>query len=549
MAQPYAEGIQNMKRILLYDTTLRDGSQGEGINFSLQDKLLITAKLDDVGFDFIEGGYPLSNPKDAEYFQRAADMELKHSVIAAFGMTRRKGIAAEDDVGLRALRDARVPVVTIVGKTWDLHVSEVLRVDEEENLAMIRDSVAFLSAEGRRVVYDAEHFFDGHHSNPEYALKTIQAAQEAGAESICLCDTNGGCLPEQIAAGVEAARQALSIPVGIHCHNDSDLAIANSLAAVDHGAVQVQGTINGIGERCGNADLISVAANLALKKPLYQGLNDEGIQHLAKLSRYVYEMANMNFRPSQPFVGSSAFAHKGGMHVHAVSRMASSYEHIDPDVVGNKRRVLVSELSGRSNIVAKTTKYRLQHENELMTQILERVQDLENKGYQFEAAEASFDLLVKKVAGTYQPKFERIHYRVNVETEATSEPATEATIKLVVQGQAEHVVGEGDGPVNALDTALRKALGAYYPRLQEMHLVDYKVRVINSSEGTAARVRVVIESSDHDEVWSTVGVSENIIEASWLALVDSVEYKLYKDQGEVGNGVAAMVSTSAMNEE
>ena len=519
-----------MSRIQIYDTTLRDGTQGEGINLSLQDKLQITAKLDEFGFDFIEGGYPLSNPKDWEYFQRVADMDLRHAQVVAFGMTRRRDTAVEDDAGMQALRDAKSAVVTIVGKSWDLHVSEVLRVDEAENLAMIRDSVAFLRAEGRRVFFDAEHYFDGYRCHPEFALRIIQTAAEAGAEIIILCDTNGGNLPDLIVEGVEAAKEVLAIPVGIHCHNDCDLATANSLAAVGHGAVQVQGTINGIGERCGNADLIAVVANLALKNK-QQVLVAGGVSHLTELSRYVFEIANMNFRSGQPFVGSSAFTHKGGMHVHGVTRIAESYEHIKPEWVGNERRVLVSELSGRSNIVAKTTKYRLEHDADLMKRILERVQDSENRGYQFEAAEASFDLLVQKVAGTYQPKFERLQYGISVRTEQDRELVTEATIKLRVNGKTEHVVAEGDGPVNALDTALRKALTPAYPRLAEMHLVDYKVRVINSAEGTAARVRVLIESCDtsDEEVWSTVGVSENIIEASWLALVDSVEYKLCKD--------------------
>ena len=519
-----------MSRIHLYDTTLRDGSQGEGVNFSLHDKLLITAKLDELGFDFIEGGYPLSNPKDEEYFQRVADMNLKHAVVTAFGMTRKRGVAAEDDTGMCALRDSRAKVITIVGKTSDLHVTEVLRVDEAENLAMIRDSIAFLVAEGRRVFYDAEHFFDGYRRNHQFALKTIKAAEEAGAECVILCDTNGGSLPERIVEGVEAARRALRIPLGIHCHNDCDVAVANSLAAVAHGVEQVQGTINGIGERCGNVDLISVAANLALKKG-YDVLTEDGIRHLTELSRYVYEIANMNFRSGQAFVGSSAFAHKGGMHVHAVNRFAESYEHIRPETVGNARRILVSELSGRSNIVAKTTKYQLNSEGGLMQKILDQVQDLENAGYQFEAAEASFDLLVRKASGQYQPKFKRVHYRVNVETEQGKAPLTEATVKLEVGDRVEHVVAEGDGPINALDNALRKALARAYPSLSKMHLIDYKVRVINSAEGTAARVRVVIESSDAADTWSTVGVSENVIEASWLALVDSVEYKLYKDEG------------------
>ncbi|QDT39475.1 citramalate synthase [Stratiformator vulcanicus] len=527
-----------MPRIEIYDTTLRDGSQGEGVNFSLQDKLLITQKLDDLGFDFVEGGYPLSNPKDAEYFQRVRDLDLKHVKVCAFGMTRRRGIDASEDVGMVALRDSLAPVCTVVGKTWDLHVTEVLRVDLEENLAMIRDSVGFLFSEGRRVIYDAEHYFDGYKANPDYALKTIAAAADAGAEIVVLCDTNGGSLPEHVANCVDAARDAISCPVGIHCHNDSDLATANTLAAVEHGAKQVQGTINGIGERCGNVDLVAAVSNLVLKQD-YEALADGGVGRLTELSRYVYELANMNFRTNQPFVGSSAFAHKGGMHVHAVNRIAHSYEHLDPALVGNHRRILVSELSGRSNIVAATTRLQLQQDDELMKTILFKVQDLENEGYQFEAAEASFDLLVKKLAGTYEPKFERIHYRVNVETASDTVPVTEATVKLRVDGHLEHVVGEGDGPVNALDSALRKALRPYYPNLSSMQLIDYKVRVINSSEGTAARVRVVIESSDENDEWTTVGVSENVIEASWIALVDSVEYKLFKDDGLMGGDTTA----------
>ncbi|MDB5387687.1 MAG: 2-isopropylmalate synthase/homocitrate synthase family protein [Planctomycetaceae bacterium] len=523
-----------MSRIQLYDTTLRDGSQGEGVNFSLEDKLAITIKLDDLGFDYVEGGYPLSNPKDHEYFQRAAQLQLKHAKVAAFGMTRRRGVRADEDVGMQALAESRANVITIVGKTWDLHVLEVLRVDEAENLAMIMDSVSYMKSLGREVIYDAEHFFDGFKANPEFALKTILAAQEAGASLIVPCDTNGGTLPEGIVAALKEARRVLDIPVGIHCHNDCELAVANSLAAVDHGAIQVQGTINGIGERCGNVDLISMAANLSLKKG-HNVLAPGGVQRLTELSRFVYEIANMNFRNGQPYVGASAFAHKGGMHVHAVNRIAHSYEHINPEVCGNVRRVLVSELSGRSNIVAKTTKYNIEHDNALMTKILEKVQDLENAGYQFEAAEASFDMLVKKVTGTYEPWFERLHYRVDVETDASGQPMTEAILKLKIKDRpdAELVAAEGDGPINALDNALRKALRPAFPALDSMHLVDYKVRVINSSEATAARVRVIIESKDQDDVWSTVGVSENVIEASWLALVDSVDYKLYKDAGKM----------------
>jgi len=520
--------------VQLYDTTLRDGSQGEGVNFSLQDKLLITKKLDELGIDFIEGGYPFSNEKDTEYFQRVRDLGLQHAKVCAFGMTRRRGIGAEQDPGMIALRDAQTSVCTIVGKTWDLHVTEVLRVDLEENLAMIRDSIAFLRAEGRQVFYDCEHFFDGYRANPDYALRTLLAAQEAGANVIVACDTNGGSLPEQIHEVLTAVRKELKTPLGVHCHNDCDLAVANSLAAVAAGVSQVQGTINGIGERCGNVDLLSVAANLALKKQGYEVLtHGAGLQQLTEVSRYVYELANMNFRSNQAFVGRSAFAHKGGMHVHAVNKFAHSYEHIAPEVVGNERRILVSELSGRSNIVAKTSKYKLDQDPQLMAAILARVQELENMGYQFEAAEASFDLLVKKVANLYEPKFQRIHYRVNVETEGTQSPSTEATVKLQVasDGPVRHEVAEGDGPVNALDQALRKALVDHYPQLKEMRLMDYKVRVISSSGGTAASVRVVIESADEKDVWSTIGVSDNVIEASWLALVDAIEYKLMKDNG------------------
>ena len=379
------------------------------------------------------------------------------------------------------------------------------------------------------MLYDAEHFFDGWKLNPEYALKTIKTAAEAGASIVVLCDTNGGSMPEEIAEMTRKAVDGVGIPVGIHCHNDCELAVANSLAAVEAGAVQVQGTINGIGERCGNADLISVIANLAFKKRGYEVLSPETLVHLTELSRYVYETANMNFRNGQPFVGPSAFAHKGGMHVHAVNRAASSYEHIPPESVGNQRRILVSELSGRSNIVTKTTKHDLSENKELMDTILAKVVSMENDGYQFEAAEASFDLLVTRCAGTFKPHFERIKYHVAVGSDAQGQLITEATVKLSVDGEIRHEVGEGDGPVNALDAALRKALSGRYPNLTEMHLVDYKVRVVNSEAGTAARIRVVIESKDRNSVWGTVGVSENIIEASWIALVDAIEYKLYKD--------------------
>ncbi|HQU42103.1 MAG: citramalate synthase [Planctomycetia bacterium 21-64-5] len=530
------------RRIEIYDTTLRDGSQGEGVSFSLEDKLLIARRLLELGFDYVEGGYPLSNDKDAQFFQKATRDPAGKERLAAFGMTRRKGVAPADDPGMKALVESGTDVITIVGKTSDFHVTEVLRATLDENLEMIADTVGYLRQTGRKVIYDAEHFFDGWKANRDYALKAVKAAADAGAALIVLCDTNGGSMPEEVAEMTRAVSSVLAVPVGIHCHNDCELAVANSLAAVDAGAVQVQGTINGIGERCGNADLISVIANLAFKKRGYEVLRPESLPRLTELSRYVYELANMNFRPNQAFVGQSAFAHKGGMHVHAVARAASSYEHMAPERVGNERRFLVSELSGRSNIMALTAKHKLEHDRGLMDKILARVVAMENQGYQFEAAEGSFDLLVRRCAGTYRPHFERLNFHVTVEADGDDELTTEATVKLRVGGTVRHEVAEGDGPVNALDAALRKALTATFPGLASMHLVDYKVRVINSEAATAAGVRVVIESRDEHDVWGTVGVSENIIEASWIALADSIEYKLYKDELSSGS---SMLSKSA----
>lgn len=527
-----------MRTIQIYDTTLRDGTQGEGVSLSLQDKLQITQRLDEIGVDFVEGGYPLSNEKDAEYFRRARQLPLRHAKLCAFGMTRRKGLRAEDDPGMQALLASEAPVCTVVGKTWDFHVQKVLNVSLEENLAMIRDSVGFLQRQGRTLIYDAEHFFDGWKRNPDYAAQTIRAAAEAGASLVVLCDTNGGSLPEDVARLTRAAIETLAplgVPVGIHCHNDCELAVANSLAAVDVGAVQVQGTINGFGERCGNADLISVLPNLALKKQGYQVLGGRGLEHLTELSRYVYEQANMHRRNNQPFVGQSAFAHKGGMHVHAIARATESYEHITPQLVGNERRILVSELSGRSNIIALTTKHNLQENRELMDRILAQVVSLENQGWQFEAAEASFDLLVRRCAGTFRPHFQRLRTHVNVSTDEQGRTTTDAAVKLRIGHEEFFEAAEGDGPVNALDAALRKVLNARFPALRSMRLVDYKVRVVNAEAGTAARIRVMIESEDeHLDVWGTIGVGENIIEASWLALVDAIEYKLCKDEAASG---------------
>ncbi len=515
-----------MPRVFVYDTTLRDGSQGEGVNFSLRDKLALTKRLDELGVDFIEGGYPLSNPKDAEYFEAVKSLTLKHARVCAFGMTRKKNSEVANDTGLKALLDAETPVVTIVGKTWDFHVTNVLGATLDENLRMIGDTIEHLRAAGRTVMYDAEHFFDGYRANPEYALKTLLTAEEAGASVVILCDTNGGTMPERVAELVTIVRAKLDCEVGIHCHNDCELGVANTLAGVRAGATQVQGTMNGIGERCGNADLVSVIANLSLKYGI-DVLKPESLQGLTEASRYVYELANMNFRTGQPFVGQSAFAHKGGMHTHAVAKDPTTYEHIAPEQVGNERRILVSELSGHATILSKTSKYSLANDKAAMSKILHMVQDLENQGYEFEAAEASFDLLVKKATGLYKPWFERLSYRVKTE-HFGDQLLTEATVKLGINGSVEHTVSEGDGPVNALDAALRKALLPYYPNLDEMRLVDYKVRVVNGREGTAARVRVVIESRDGSDVWGTVGVSENIIEASYLALVDAIEFKLYQ---------------------
>lgn len=520
-----------MTRIELYDTTLRDGAQGEGVNFSLEDKILIARRLDDMGFDYVEGGYPLSNPKDADFFAALAKEPLKNSKLCAFGMTRRRGMAAADDPGMKSLIDSQAPILTIVGKTSDFHVAEVLRVSEQENIDMIAETVAYFVSQGRQVIYDAEHFFDGWKANPEYAAKTIKAAADAGAIRIVMCDTNGGSLPEEVAHFTREAAKAVTIPLGIHTHNDSELAIANTLASVDAGATQVQGTINGLGERCGNACLISAAANLTLKKKGYEVLDPTQIKKLAELSGYVYEIGNLARRINQPFVGQSAFAHKGGMHVHAVNRVAHSYEHIDPELVGNQRRILVSELSGRSNILAMATKLNLAEDKDLMDRVLKEIVERENRGYQYEAAEASFALLVKRLAGTFTPHFKLVKFRSTVESHLDGQPVTEATVQLLVDDVVQHEVAEGDGPVNALDQALRKALNDRFPKLSEMSLVDYKVRVINSEAATAACVRVVIESRDADgETWGTVGVNENVIQASWDALLDSFEYKLCKDE-------------------
>jgi len=526
--------------IQIYDTTLRDGTQGEGVSLSVQDKLLISRMLDELGVDFIEGGYPLSNPKDAAFFAEAKSLKLAHAKLVAFGMTRRKGISAAEDTGMGALRDAGTEYVTVVGKTWDLHVTEVLGVTLEENLEMIADSVAYLTSQGRKVIYDAEHFFDGTAANREYGLRTIEAAAQAGAVLVCLCDTNGGSMPERVAEFVGLARARVGVPIGMHPHNDAGVAVANALAAVRAGAVQVQGTMNGIGERCGNVDLTCVVPNLVLKMgcTCLRG-GAAALRRLTEASRYVYEIANLNLVNGQPYVGPSAFAHKGGMHVHAVNKLARSYEHVPPEAVGNSRRILVSELSGMSNIAAKAgKKFDIEKDRAAQKRILDKITQLEAEGFQFEAAEASFELIVRREVGRYQKFFELDHYRCAVNKTADHAAITRANLSLLIKGREIMATAEGDGPVNAIDTALRQALLPTYPSLERLRLVDYKVRVVNSGASTAAKVRVIIEfKSPHGlaagesaggvgGVFGTVGVSENIIEASWQALVDGVEYHL-----------------------
>ncbi len=520
------------RTISIYDTTLRDGSQGEGVSFSLEDKLAIATRLAEIGVDYVEGGYPLSNDKDAAFFREIRKRDLGQTKIAAFGMTRRRSMSAADDPGMKALVAAETPAVTIVGKTWDFQVTDVMNVTLDENLQMIGESIAHMASRGE-AIYDAEHFFDGYTANPDYAMQTLAAAVAGGASWLVLCDTNGGSLPERIAEVTAAVRDrfATDARIGIHCHNDCELAVANTLAGVDAGADQVQGTINGIGERCGNVDLIATIANLAIKKNGYRVLQDQSLVHLTELSRYVYDIANMPRRTNQPFVGQSAFAHKGGMHVHAINKVASTYEHINPEKVGNERRILISELSGRSNIEAVAAEHNIEADRDLMNRILAEVVRRENEGYQYESATASFDMLVRRISGRFTPHFNCIKYRVvagDRDVENHVEFA-EAIIKLTVGEELRFEAAEGDGPVNALDRALGKALRKDFPQLEKLKLVDYKVRIASSGDGTAAQTRVNITSTDGKDSWGTIGVSHNVIEASWLAIVDSVEYLLHRE--------------------
>jgi len=512
--------------VALYDTTLRDGTQGLGVSFSSLDKIRIAERLDDFGMNYIEGGWPGSNPKDVEFFREAARRSWKHARIVAFGSTRRKNTAAEDDAQLRLLMEAATEVITVFGKSWDLHVTEVLSTTLDENCRMILDTARFFKSRGKEFTYDAEHFFDGYKANSAYALRTLAAAKEGGAEILVLCDTNGGTLPHEVSEITKVVREALSVPIGIHTHDDSGLGVANALAAVRAGAVQIQGTVNGYGERTGNCNITTVIPNLQLKMG-YEVVPD--LSKLTSLCHFVDEMANNLPNSRAPFVGAASFSHKGGMHVNAVQKLARSYEHIEPALVGNRQNILVSELSGGSNILMKATELgvTLEKGDPRVRRILERVKQLEKEGFEFEAAEGSLELLLRRELGTYQPFFELDEYHCTYRRDGRRESENcLATVKLRVEGQVEHVVSEGDGPVNALDGALRKALATSYPQLAEMSLTDYKVRIIDSQSGTAAKTRVFIQSAGASLTWATVGVSLNIIDASWQALVDSVEYYL-----------------------
>ncbi|MCS7242781.1 citramalate synthase [Candidatus Caldatribacterium sp.] len=518
-------------QVEIYDTTLRDGSQMEGVNFSLQDKLRIAEKLDEMGFHYIEGGWPGANPKDVAFFREVRKLSLKHAKICAFGSTRRADNPVEEDRNIRLLLESEAPVITIFGKSWTLHVTEALKTTLDENLRMIEESVSYLRKQGREVIYDAEHFFDGFKADPEYALKTLQVAWEAGARILVLCDTNGGTLPHEVEAIMQMVYERLgnNIPLGIHAHNDSGVAVANSIAAVRMGAVQVQGTVNGYGERCGNANLCTVIPNLWFKMRVLS-IPEEKIRKLFELSHFVSEIANLRHDDHQPYVGRSAFAHKGGVHASAILRHPATYEHVPPEAVGNRRRIVVSDQAGKSNIVyrAREMGIDLDPKDPRLDALVQKIKEAENYGYQFEGADASFEILLRETLGEEVKFFELEGFRVIVEKRGNENTTTEATIKVRVDKNVVHTAAEGDGPVHALDNALRKALEELYPALRRIRLSDYKVRVLSEKEGTAAKIRVLIQSTDGEDVWGTVGVSTDIIEASWEALVNSVRYGLWR---------------------
>jgi 2-isopropylmalate synthase len=512
-------------QIQIYDTTLRDGTQSEGFTLSSNDKIRIAQKLDDLGVAFIEGGWPGSNPKDVEFFERARDMQWKNALITAFGSTCRVKGGPEDDANIKAILDSQTPVCTIFGKTWTLHVTDVLLTSLDDNLRIIEQSVAYLKANGKRVIYDAEHFFDGYKADSAYSLETLKAAIRGGAETVVLCDTNGGTLPWELQHVILDLKPALTHPFGIHTHNDSECAVVNSLTAVREGAIQVQGTINGVGERCGNANLISIMADLELKMG-YPCLPEGNLAQLYELSHFVAEVANITPDEHLPFVGKSAFAHKGGVHVAAMRRNEKSYQHVDPELVGNKMRVVVSDLSGRGNLLSKAEEHGVEVEGEEVLPVLNEVKELEARGFSFEAAEASVAMMLKRQEYGYKPPFELVDFFVNVEHRQGRGIFAEAMVKVRVNGEVLHTAAEGNGPVNALDNALRKALLSYYPQLADFHLSDYKVRILDSDHGTEAITRVLIDTRNSTSRWSTVGASTNIIEASWRALADSMEYGL-----------------------
>lgn len=524
--------MTNSQLIKLYDTTLRDGSQGEDINFSVEDKILIAKKLDEIGIHYIEGGWPGSNPKDMQFFQEVKSIPFSNSKIVAFGSTCRPGMKPQADPNIRALVDAGTTAVTIFGKSWDLHVTEALNITLEQNLEIIHESIKYLKAHVSEVIFDAEHFFDGFKNNSEYSLQTLKAAEDAQADWIVLCDTNGGTLPYEIGDIVKEVKNKISTPLGIHVHNDTEMAVANSILAVRVGVQLVQGTINGYGERCGNANLCSIIPNLKLKMGIHC-ISDEQLKKMTELSRFVSELANLPHSKSLPYVGESAFAHKGGVHVSAIRKSPLTYEHIRPELVGNRQRVLISDLSGESNILYKATEFGIDLESKdpIVRKILEQLKQLEHEGFQFEGAEGSFELLIKKALRQHKKFFELLGFRVIVEKkEEDSPPFSEATIMVRVGDQIEHTAAIGNGPVNALDNAIRKALEKFYPELKEVKLLDFKVRILSTKDGTGAKTRVLIESGDGKSRWGTVGVSENIIQASWQALVDSIDYKLLKEK-------------------
>jgi len=520
-----------MRRIEIYDTTLRDGAQTEGISFSVEDKIRISEKLDELGIHYIEGGWPGSNPRDLEYFKKVKKLKLGTSRIVAFGSTHRPKHKVSDDAMFKSLLETDVQLITIFGKTWDFHVREALKISLQENLDIIYNSVAYLKKHVETVFFDAEHFFDGYKDNPKYALKCLMAAQNAGADCIIPCDTNGGSLPGDIQMIFDAIIKVIQTPLGIHAHNDSDCAVANSVVAVANGASQVQGTMNGLGERCGNANICSVIPNLQIKLGMHC-ISPEQLKRLRDVARFVNEIANTRHFKRQPFVGDSAFAHKAGIHVSAIRKRPETYEHIRPELVGNSQRVLISDLAGKSNILRKAEEFgiHLDPDSPQIQDIITALKNLENEGFQFEAAEASFELLMKKALGLHKRFFDLIGFRTIIEKRREGEePTSEATIMVRVGGRIEHTAATGKGPVNAIDNALRKALDKFYPTLKNVKLHDYKVRVLTAGKGTSAKVRVLVESGDEEERWGTVGVSVNIIEASYQALVDSIEYKLLKE--------------------